>query len=183
MKILKYLIIFAILSVVIIVAGSLYFWIGKDVVPFKVPVIIPDLKIEGVRLTRAVAGQTEWELSAKSADYYREKGVTHLELPEVVFYTRGDGRIRLTGVKGEVFNATNDVVISGDVKIVTTDGYIFQSDYLRYLSGKKMVTTESKVFLKGTGMNIEGVGLSADIERDRVFIKRDIKAILEGNIQ
>lgn len=182
MKILKYIVISIILSVSIISAGFLYLWMGKGSPSFKIPKIIPDLKLEGVHLTRAAAGKTEWELKARSASYSKEEGVTRLELPEVLFYGNGDKRIELKGDKGEVFNNTNDLAVTGNVKAVTSDGYTLNSDTLRYSSAKKVVTTDSRVFLKGNGIEVEGVGMLADMEQERVFIKSGVKAVLEGRL-
>jgi len=178
MKILKYVVISIILVLAITAAGFLYIWSYKGGKPFKIPKIIPDLKIAEVHLTRSVAGRTEWELKATSADYFREEGVTRLESPVVTVYGNGDKRI-----EGKVFNDTNDVALSGNVNIVTSDGYTFQSDSLRYSSGKKVVTTESKVFVKGKGMEVEGVGMVADIGRDRVIVKKGVRAVLEGTLK
>lgn len=178
MKIFKYLVISLILLVIVAVAGFLSIWMGKGGSSFDIPKIMPDLKIGGVHLTRVVAGKTEWELRALSADLFKEEGVTRFEAPKVIFFGNGDKRIELTGKKGEVFNNTNDVAVSGDVKIVSGDGYTLQSDYLRYFSDKKSVATESKVILKGNGIEIEGVGMEADIGRDLVIIRKDVKAVL-----
>lgn len=183
MKILKYLAISIIFLVIIAMVGFLYKWMGKGISPFKIPRISSDLKIEEVHLTRAVEGKTEWELKAKSADYFREKGVTHLELPDVFFYGNGDKRIELKGDKGEVFNDTNDIAVSGNVTIVTSDGYTFQSDSLRYYSGKRTVATESRVIVKGKGMEVEGLGMIADMDSGRVIIKKEVKATLKGAIK
>lgn len=179
MKIFKYLIISLILIVMITVAGFIYQWMGKDGESFEdLPKILPDLKIEGVHLTRSIAGRTEWELRAKSADIFKEEGVTRLEAPEVVFFGKGDRRFELTGRKGEVFNGTNDVTVSGEVKIINSDGYILTTDSLRYDSGKNVISTDSKVFMKGKLINMEGEGLAADIERNRVILKKGVKAVL-----
>lgn len=183
MKILKFVVIFTILAVTVISAGFLYLWMGKRGPSFNMPRIIPDLKIEGVHLTRAAEGKTEWELKARSANYFKEEGVTRLERPEVLFYGNGDKRIELTGDKGEVFNNSNDLSVSGNVKVVTSDGYTFNTEFLRYLSGKKIVTTESRVFLKGKGIDVEGVGMMADVEKERIFLKSHVKAVLEGRLQ
>lgn len=179
MKILKYLIIFIILFVVVVIAGFIYSWTGRKGVTFSIPKITADLKIGEVHLTRTVAGRTEWELNARSADYFRERGVTRLDLPRVVFFAEGGRKIELNGDEGEVFNATNDLNISGKVKIVSSDGYTFLSDNLKYLSDKKVVTTDSPVTLRGNGIYIEGVGMLAEIERDRIFIKKRVKAVLK----
>lgn len=177
-KIFKYLVISLILLVSITVAGFLYLWMGRKGASFNLPKIIPDLKIEGVHLTRAVAGKMEWELRARSADFFREEGVTRLDAPKVVFFGNGDKRIELTGSKGEVFNNTNDLAVSGDVRIVSSNGYTLRSDFLRYYSEKKIVTTESKVFMNGKGIDMDGVGMVADIERELIFIKKGVKAVL-----
>lgn len=177
-KIFKYLVISLILLVSITVAGFLYLWMGRKGASFNLPKIIPDLKIEGVHLTRAVAGKMEWELRARSADFFREEGVTRLDAPKVVFFGNGDKRIELTGSKGEVFNNTNDLAVSGDVRIVSSNGYTLRSDFLRYYSEKKIVTTESKVFMNGKGIDMEGAGMVADIERELIFIKKGVKAVL-----
>lgn len=178
MKTFKYLVISLILFVVIAVAGFLYVWMGREGASFNLPRIIPDLKIEGVHLTRAVAGKMEWELRAISADFFKEEGVTRLDAPKVVFFGNRDKRIELTGSKGEVFNNTNDLAVSGDVRIMSSDGYTLMSDYLRYYSDKKIIVTESKVFLKGRGLDMEGVGMMADLERDRIIVKKNVKAVL-----
>ena len=177
-KIFKYLVISLIFLVSITVAGFLYLWMGKGGPSLNLAKIIPDLKIEGVHLTRAVAGKTEWELRAKSADFFKEEGLTRLDAPKVVFFGNGDRRIELTGSKGEVFNNTNDLAVSGDVRIVSSNGYSLRSDFLRYYSEKKIVTTESKVFMNGKGIDMEGVGMVADIERELIFIKKGVKAVL-----
>jgi LPS export ABC transporter protein LptC len=177
-KIFKYLVISLILLVSITVAGFLYLWMGRKGGSFNLPKIIPDLKIEGVHLTRAVAGKMEWELRAKSADIFKEEGVTRFDAPKVVFFGTGDKKIELTGSKGEVFNNTNDLAVSGDVRIVSSDGYALRSDFLRYYSEKKIVATESKVFFKGRSIDMEGVGMVADIERERILIKKNVRALL-----
>ena len=171
-KVFKYLVISLIFLVSITVAGFLYLWMGRKGASYNLPRIIPDLKIEGVHLTRALAGKMEWELKARSADFFQGRGVTRLDAPKVVFFGNGDKRIELTGSKGEVFNNTNDLAVSGDVSIVSSDGYTLRSDLLRYYSEKKIIVTESKVFLKGRGIDMEGVGMVADIERGRIFVKR-----------
>jgi len=178
MKIFKYLVISLILLIIMTIAGFLYRWMGKGGSSFNIPKIVPDLKIEGVHLTRVVAGKTEWELRAISADFFKEKGVTSLEAPKVIFFGKDGKKIEITGRKGEVFNNTNDVALLGDVKIISEAGYTLQSDSLRYFSEKKIVATESKVNLKGSKMEIEGVGMEADIGRDRVVIKKSVKAVL-----
>lgn len=183
MKTIRYLLLSIIFLVIITIAAFLSRWFtGKGITPLNIPRISSDLKIEGVRLTRVAGGKTEWELKARSADYFRDKGVTHLESPEVVFYGKSDLRIELKGNSGEVFNSSNDVKVSGDVKIVTSDGYTFRSDSLFYSSGEKTVSTESRVTLKGNGIDVEGLGMVADTEMSRVLIKRHVRAVLEGRI-
>ncbi|MEK7850335.1 MAG: LPS export ABC transporter periplasmic protein LptC, partial [Deltaproteobacteria bacterium] len=100
-----------------------------------------------------------------------------------VFYGEKGKRMELVGDNGEIFNDTNDITVSGNVKITTSDGYLFRADSLRYSSEKKVVTTESKVFIKGKGLEIEGIGMSADIERNTALIKSGVKAVLEGNVK
>ena len=73
-KVFKYLVISLIFLVSITVAGFLYLWMGRKGASYNLPRIIPDLKIEGVHLTRALAGKMEWELKARSADFFREEG-------------------------------------------------------------------------------------------------------------
>lgn len=182
MKILKYVVISVIFVVIITVVVLLYLWLGKGFMSSQIPKINSDLKIQGVRLIRSIAGKTEWELKAKSADYFKDEGVTHLELPDALFYDKNNMRIELKGDKGEVFNNTNDIAVSGNVKVATDDGYTLYSDSLRYYAQKRMVVTESKVFVDGKGIKVEGLGMMADIDSGRVIIKKDVKAILEGRL-
>lgn len=179
MKIFKYLIITLILLVMITVAGFIYQWMGKEGGSFEdLPKIIPDLKVEGIHLTRSIAGRMEWELNAISADIFKEEGLTRLEAPKVVFFGKGDKTVKLTGNKGEVLNGTNDLSVTGDVKIVNSDGYTLTTDSLHYYSDKNSIATDSKVFMKGELIKMEGEGLVADIERNRVTIKKGVKAVL-----
>lgn len=182
MKTLKYLLVSIIFLVIITTSVFLYRWIGKEAAS-KIPGISSDLKMEGVHLTRAVAGKTEWELRARSASYSRNKGVTYLDTPEVVLYGKRELKIELKGEKGEVFNDTNDISISGNVIISTTDGYTLRTESLNYSSSKREVSTESRVVVKGKGMEVEGVGMAADInDNGWITIKRDVKAVMEGDM-
>lgn len=183
MKILRYLVISIIIVITFTAGGFLYRWMNKGVVSFVMPKISSDLEIKEVHLTRVAAGRTEWELTAKSADYFKEKGVTSLDSPQVVFYGKKGKRMELEGENGEIFKDTNDITVSGNVKITTSDGYLFRSDSLTYSSEKKVVTTESKVFIKGKRLEIEGVGMLADMERDTVLLKKGVKAVLEGSVK
>jgi LPS export ABC transporter protein LptC len=106
-------------------------------------------------------GSTDWNLDKVKAQIYSED----------VIYT-------LYGLKGTIDGLTHTMVIEGDVKMVSNNGYTFNTQRLDYNPNSKKITTNDKVIMEGTGDNkifLEGNGLDVNLKSNQMFLKENVR--------
>jgi LPS export ABC transporter protein LptC len=96
-------------------------------------------------------GTAEWSLDKVKAQFYSEN---------VVYVVTGD--------KGLVDDSKNSMVIDGNVKLNSSNGYFFYTDKMTYDPSLKKITSDSKVSLEGPKekdgrLYLEGYGLFVDM--------------------
>ncbi len=119
-------------------------------------------------------GRVEWRLSADAVRYLNAQKKAVFEEVAITFFTRRDEEIRLVARKGELDTETQDIRISGDVR-VTGSGYRLETPELRYDHNRK-------IFIADEGVRVESDGqrLSADA---MTFYMENNKADLRGNVE
>lgn len=147
--------------------------------PQKTPSIISkaDLTIQTIHLVENQGGRTEWELNARTSEFFRKEKITVLKDVKVKFYPVGHPVVHVSGREGRLKTDTKDMTINGDVVIQSEAGYTLKTQKLRYDAGKRRVYTELPVELRREGIVIEGVGFSASIDGKTLAVHHDVKAI------
>lgn len=109
-------------------------------------------------------GSTVWELVDVKANIYSEN----------MMYT-------VTGDTGVVDEIKKDMTISGHVKMVSSNGYLFHTDELRYNPEQKNIVTDDKVTMEGTkasqqeGLFLEGVGLVVHLTNHQMILQNEVR--------
>jgi LPS export ABC transporter protein LptC len=103
-------------------------------------------------------GATDWNLDKVKAQIYSEN----------VVYT-------LYGLRGTVDAIKHTMMIEGDVKMVSSNGYSFYTQHLNYDPAKKKITTEDKVSMEGNkegdnNLYLEGVGLDVNLTTNQMYL-------------
>jgi len=121
----------------------------------------------------------EWELNAKSAQFFKEKNQVIFKEPVVTFYSEQGKRYTLTGDEGELFTDTQNIKISGNVIGKGYQGE-FHTNSLTYNAQDKKITTEDRVRFQNKQFGVEGVGMVVDVEKEKLSLLNNIRAQGKG---
>lgn len=107
-------------------------------------------------------GDPEWQMKDVKVQFYTARAV----------YT-------VFGTRGTVNEEKNGMVIEGDVRMNSSNGYHFYTDRMEYNAQIKEITTESKINLEGPKekegrLYMEGVGLYVDLNKSFMRIKSQV---------
>jgi len=164
----------------VLVTLALNFSILKETVP--VPEIPEktgdaDMHLDKIHYTSTNGqGVKEWELKASTANYFKDKNVAEFEDVDVIFYSEEERTFTVRGDIGILNTETKDIELSGNVIGTSSDGYQFQTEFLAYEAAKQQATTDKKVLLKSPQFNLEGWGMVMDLEKEKVFLLKDVRA-------
>jgi LPS export ABC transporter protein LptC len=130
-----------------------------------------DLKLDQVHYTETREGIKEWELEAASAVYYREQNTLALEKVRATFYGKNQETYVLVGEKGRYNTETKVIEVYDGVKVDSSLGYQLRTQGLRYQADQRELSTSDPVEMKGPDMQVEGVGMVVELNRQcmRIF--------------
>jgi LPS export ABC transporter protein LptC/lipopolysaccharide transport protein LptA len=138
-------------------------------------------KMQGVHLVENNDREKGWELFANEAvgtnDFqWIVKNV------RVKFFNDNKASYTVTGDIGEIEGESKDMIIRGNVKTSSTNGYSFKTDTLRYLAKQKIMTSVDAVLMlgppdsSGNGFKLTGEKLLVDIVKNKMSILDKISA-------
>jgi LPS export ABC transporter protein LptC len=139
-----------------------------------------DLKLDRVHYTETREGTKEWELEAASAVFYRKENSMALEKVRATFYGKNEEIYALVGEKGRYNTETKVIEVYDGVVIDSNLGYRLRTQSLRYRSDQKELTTSDPVELSGPDMEVEGVGMVVDLNRQHVTILGGVTTTLSS---
>ncbi len=109
-------------------------------------------------------GSPEWKMEEVKAQFYSENST----------YT-------VTGKTGAVDEVKKTMVIEGNVKLASTNGYIFYTEKLRYNPEIRKIISDDKVSLEGPPeekegrLYLEGIGLVVDMDTNLMTMQSHVK--------
>ncbi len=133
-----------------------------------------------VHYTKMVKGVTEFEINAKSVEYFKNGITSELTDIHVKFFAPDGDEYNITGNKGTYDAKKGEIVLSGDVLLRSKSGIEFETDSIVYDHDSKIMTTNDPVKLKKEGIVFKGLGMELDIKKERINILRDVKARIAG---
>ncbi|KPK90411.1 MAG: hypothetical protein AMJ94_09510 [Deltaproteobacteria bacterium SM23_61] len=133
--------------------------------------IAAEVKLDRVHYTETREGMKEWELEAASAVYYREENTLALEKVRATFYGKNQETYVLVGGRGRYNTETKVIEVYDGVKVDSSLGYQLRTQGLRYQAEQRELSTSDPVEMKGPDMQVEGVGMVVELNRQclRVF--------------
>ncbi len=153
--------------------GAVVFFVWQALAPVsgeKDPLAKPDatadLKLDRVHYTETREGIKEWELEADSAAYNREKETIVLEKIRGTFYGKNQESYVLVGERGRFNTKTKVIEVYDGVKIDSSHGYRFRTKSIQYRADQRELTTSDRVEIKGPDMQMEGVGMVVELNRE-----------------
>ncbi len=144
------------------------------------PELAADLKLDRVHYLETREGVKEWELEAVSAVYFKDDNSIVLEKVRAVFYGKDQESYVLLGEKGKYNTQTKVIEVSDGVKIDSSQGYRLRTRSLTYQAEQRELRTSDPVEMKGPDLEVTGVGMVVDLNRQRVKILGGVTTVLSS---
>ena len=142
----------------------------------------PEQKMAGVHLVESQKGTRDWELFAKDAEGAQGNASWLLKTVKVQFYNKEEIDFVVTGQSGKIDMKSKGMKITGDVKITSTNGYVFKTDEVLYDSLKRLIVSHGPIAMQGPkdeqgeGLKVDGSQMVVEIEQSRMLVKDQIRA-------
>jgi len=83
-------------------------------------------------------------------------------------------RLELTGQRGDYDTETGEMILRGDIRGKTENGYTFETEYAVYNQKRGDLETHEPVLITGPFFSIQGRGLSLDVNREVLRIHSEV---------
>lgn len=137
--------------------------------------------VSGVTYVKTVKDFTEFKIRAKSAEYFKDNGTTAFDGVDAEFFAKNGKGYRLTGKSGEYDSEKENIIIKGDVILLSGDGYELKTDSLSYSHDDKTLNTDDPVTVKRGGLTLEGIGMTLDMQDEKLKILKNVKGHIAGS--
>lgn len=132
-------------------------------------------KMKGIHLVESRSGDRDWELFAQAAEGFQGQGKWELKNVRVLFYSQDAVQFTVTGESGTIDTKTRDIQVKGDVKIISVNGYRFQTEVVNYLAANRLLKSPEKIKMlgpsDGLGKAIELNGGNMETQVDQSVMK------------
>ena len=137
------------------------------------------VQIDKVHYSGTKGGRVEWVLDADSAKRSRDEDLMVFDAVKLTFYSKDGKEYLLTAREGNYRESTGEVTVNGNVVVdCAANGYRLAAETLSYSMKTKMVTSDVRVRITSKDMAVDGVGLAAEIDKDKFRLLKDVHAVL-----
>jgi len=134
-----------------------------------------DYRIKEVHLQEEARDGVRWQLDADQAEAYEQLGKTTLR--KVKIRIEEQGRTwTVTGDEGEMTQESKDVVLRGNVVLVSSDGLRLETTRLRWDAAGRRAWTDDPVTVFRPGAVVTGQGLEARVGERQTQVKGRLRA-------
>ncbi|MBI5970076.1 MAG: LPS export ABC transporter periplasmic protein LptC [Deltaproteobacteria bacterium] len=140
-------------------------------------------ELSAVHYTGTRAGRLAWELNADSVKIAKAQDVAELSAVTGVFYAAAGAVYRLHANTGLLKESEGVIDAGGGVVVVSGKGERFVTDRLRYTIKSREMTSNDRVEVASSEMNMTGSGLIVDVENDRFKILKDVRAVFYNAVK
>jgi LPS export ABC transporter protein LptC len=136
---------------------------------------IPNFVMEGFKMKSTDKGKVKWEITARAAQIFELKKKAYAQSVIMVHHDETDKKTILYGDRAEINTDTNFMVITGNVKAVSSEGAIIQTQKLFWDDKLKKMYTDDEVTITRQGSVLRGIGFESDAGFKNVEIKRRVR--------
>lgn len=139
-----------------------------------------DLVLHGVEYSRQSRGEDAvWDVDAEVARFYQDRDVMEFDRLNVVLKSDSNP-VRIVADKGVYRLKQGDMEVSRNVRVYSSEGYVLETDSLRYVKDKDLVATDDRVLLlDDNGSRLEGDGFVYYLKEHRLVMKNPVALIPE----
>ena len=138
-----------------------------------------DYRIKEVSLQEEMKDGVSWQLQADQAETFEQADKTVLRKVRIQIQ-EPERSWSVTGDEGEMIQATKDVVLKGNVVLVSSEGMRLETTRLRWDADTRRAWTDDPVTVYQKGTMVQGKGLDARVGDRHTRIKGRIQATFGG---
>lgn len=142
---------------------------------------LAEQKMQGVHLVESKQGNRDWELFAQAAEGNQGAGTWKLQKVRVLFYNDEKVEFTVTGDLGSIDSKSKDLSVMGNVITKSVNGYVFNTDSIRYSSVTRQIISPAHVTMRGP-KDETGAGLFLTGQRMKVFVE-DSRMLIEDKVR
>ena len=138
-------------------------------------------KMTGGHLVEAQGGKRDWELFSDVSISYQGRSDWDLEGVEIRFYNSELQDMVVKGKNGSIDMSTKDMKIKGDVRIESSNGYVFFAPYIEYKAKLRLIVCEQPVRVMGPLVNgkrslqLTSVGIQIPINERKMKLMSQVR--------
>lgn len=138
--------------------------------------VLPNQIIREFELNESVSGRRLYSLNARVAVVWQNENRIDVETLAVIFYDDNDQPYsRLIANSGTVWMKTEDLVSRGNVRVVTSDSTVLETDSLAWSNSRRIIHTDAVVIIETPRGVITGTGLVADAQLNKIEIMSEVR--------
>lgn len=138
-----------------------------------------DYRIKEVSLQEEMKDGVRWQLQADQAETYEQAGKTLLRKVRIQIQ-EPERSWDVSGDEGEMIQATKDVVLTGNVVLISSEGMRLETTSLRWDAEARRAWTDAPVTVYQKGSVVKGKGLDARVGERSTEVKGRIQATFGG---
>jgi len=119
----------------------------------------------------------EWDLQARSAQYYQNDKKVLLEDVLVRVYRPDGTAYQIRGTSGEYNTETKNIAMRGAIRGSMPDNTTIATESFYYDHAKRIITTNDKIQMQRGGLHLEGIGMIIDLEKEKLTLLGNVKAV------
>lgn len=121
-------------------------------------------------------GRINWELISESAWQFEEGKRVEMEPVELIAYDEEEKMLlKLRAKRGELDLNTNNVLVEGEVVIISAEGVELATERLEWLAKEEKLVTDEEIVMSKGNILIKGRGLEVSKEMEKIEIKENVR--------
>lgn len=134
-----------------------------------------DLALDHLDYTQTENGIKRWTLKSERAEYLRDSQLVNLTGVDLLFFDAGSaGNVTLRADCGQLQEQTRQIDVRGDVVVTTASDDILETQSLHYDDQQRQLSTDQPFHYRSPQMTLEGIGLLLDLEKNTMFVEKDV---------
>jgi LPS export ABC transporter protein LptC len=155
----------------------------KEVVrkPALPGVMAEGVKLEDIHFTQEGGDdRVKWSLDAKEVRFSEDRNRITFTQFRLKLEPEDKPVVHLEGRNGHYDKTLGKLLLTGDLRGRTEDGYTIVTEAATYNQKEGKLTTDEAVFIQGPLFSVEGEGLAYDVATEVLEIKSKVKTQIKG---